>query len=412
MKKFIFVSILFSQVVFGQGSVSDDLYWLKIPAKNSAERTLISNTGAVIESATADYVTVLAKEDEKEELYKITNPEVSFLMTAELLDFPTNDEKFHNFAELTAAMSELAKKHADIVNLDIVGKSINGIEIPILSITGSHNREHETEIPGILFVGTHHAREHLSTEMPILLAQYLAQEYVNKNERIMKLVDNRVIYIIPNLNPDGSEYDISTGHYKSWRKNRRQNAGGTYGVDLNRNYGFKWGQQGASASPSSDTYRGTAPFSEPETQAVRDFVESHTNITSLLSFHTYSKLVLYPWGHTNSPISNALDRQVFETMGRKMASWNGYTPQTGADLYLVSGELGDWAYGDKGIFGFTFELDPGSPFEGGFYPGQALIDPVFKKNLEPCLYMIDLADNPYRAVQTQAQQFGLNSALF
>ncbi len=413
MKKILFSTLLFSQFVFGRGiSPDDNIYWMKIPAKNSYERTEISNTGAVIESVTAEYVTVLAKESEKAELDKLGKTEVSFLMTAEMMDFPNNDQQFHNYNELFTAMNDLANKHASILKLDILGKSANGQDIHVMSITGAQNRTIEQDVPAIFFVGTHHAREHLSTEVPLKLAQYLAEEYEKKNERIMNLVDGRVIYIAPLLNPDGSEYDISTGSYKMWRKNRKKNSDGSYGVDLNRNYGFKWGLEGASSSPSSDTYRGTGPFSEPETQAVKNFVESHANITSMLSFHTFSKLVLYPWGFTHNPIEKDLDRQVFETMGRKMASLNGYTPQTGADLYLVSGEMNDWAYGDRGIFGFTFELDPASMWEGGFYPGQKMIEPVFKKNLEPCLYMIDLADNPYRSVQSQAQQLGLNSAMF
>src|SRR6185369_9455689 len=96
--------------------------------------------------------------------------------------------------------------------------------------------------PGIVYMGTHHAREHLSTEVPLLLAKYLVE---NKDKpEIKKLLDARDVYIIPMVNPDGVEYDIASGQYRMHRKNARDNGDGTLGVDLNRNYGFHWGEGG------------------------------------------------------------------------------------------------------------------------------------------------------------------------
>ncbi|MCB0419223.1 MAG: zinc carboxypeptidase, partial [Bdellovibrionales bacterium] len=193
----------------------------------------------------------------------------------------------------------------------------------------------------------------------------------------------------------GAEYDISTGSYKWWRKNRRENSGSSYGVDLNRNYGKGFGGPGSSSSPSSDTYHGPSAFSEPETAAVRDFVRARNKTTVLLSFHTFSELVLWPWGHTEDVISDAKDRSVFETMGKKMATWNRYTPQKSSDLYVASGDTTDWAYDELKIFAFTFELSPSSLFGGGFYPGASAIQPTFAENLEPTLYLIENAADPY-----------------
>src|SRR5690606_22812703 len=101
---------------------------------------------------------------------------------------------------------------------------------------------------------------------------------------------------------------IATGSYRSWRKNRRNNGNGSYGVDLNRNYGFMWGTGGASKSPSSEVYMGTEPFSEPETSAIRDFVRSKTNTKVLLTFHTFSELILYPWGHKYEGVEKQQDQ--------------------------------------------------------------------------------------------------------
>ncbi|MES2965251.1 MAG: M14 family zinc carboxypeptidase, partial [Bdellovibrionota bacterium] len=177
------------------------------------------------------------------------------------------------------------------------------------------------------------------------------------------------------------------------------------------NYGFGWGTGGSSKRGNDDTYMGPAPFSEPETKSIRDFVEKTTNATVLLSFHTFSELILYPWGGKYDPVADAKDHSVFETMAKQMATWNGYTPQQASDLYIASGDTVDWAYGEHKIFGFTFELDPSSIWDGGFYPGQKVIPGVFAKNWQACLYMIGLADNPYRAIETPAAAYGLSSPL-
>ena len=101
----------------------------------------------------------------------------------------------------------------------------------------------------------------------------------------------------------------------------------------------------------------------------------------------------------------------FEKMAQKMSTWNKYKPEQSSDLYIASGDTTDWAYGEHKIFAFTFELDPTSMFDGGFYPGQAKIPVVFNKNIEPCLYMMELADNPYRTLSPESD-FGLSSNFF
>ena len=247
-------------------------------------------------------------------------------------------------------------------------------------------------------MGGHHAREHLSVEVPLLLAKFLVEA---RDETTLRLLDTRDIFIIPMVNPDGAQFDIATGNYQMWRKNRNTNAGNSCaGVDINRNYGFKWGTGGSSSNACSDVYMGPTPFSEPESQAVKAFVEGHPNLKVLLTFHTYSELVLYPWGSTYDDISNRADLATFQKMAQTMAGWNGYTPQPTHDLYIASGDTTDWAYGALGIFAFTFEMSPnGGGFGGGgFYPGPEEIQHSFQANLKPAMYMIDLADDPHRAV--------------
>ena len=253
-------------------------------------------------------------------------------------------------------------------------------------------------------MANHHAREHLSTEVPLLFAQHLLQN--RATAEIGALLDTRDIWIIPMLNPDGVEYDISTGRYQYWRKNRRNNGDGTFGVDLNRNYGYQWGTGGSSKDTSSDVYMGPTSFSEPETQAFKAFVESLPNTKILLSLHAFSELILYPWGHKHDPISNQHDLMVHEKIAKTMAGWNKYTPQQSSDLYIASGDTTDWSYGQLGIVSFTFELSPanmGGP--GGFYPGAGMIDKAFAANLKPMLYLLDLANDPGRALGTAPTGF-------
>jgi carboxypeptidase T len=252
----------------------------------------------------------------------------------------------------------------------------------------------ETAKPAAVFMGGHHAREHVSVEIPLRLVGYLLDEYKKQNPRIVSLFNSYEIFIAPLMNPDGKEYDVASGNYRQWRKNRTKNSDNSYGVDLNRNYGYGWGGVGASTSTSSETYRGPNAFSELETQAIKGWIEQHPQVTMLLSYHTFSKLVLWPWGHLDETVSNQDDLLIFENMGKQMAQWTGYKPMKSGDLYLASGDTCDWAYGEHGIFAFTFELDPGSPWEGGFYPGYGIVDAVFKKNIEAALYLIESADNP------------------
>lgn len=384
-------------------STSNNRYWMKIRAKDKFERSVIANIVG-IENTTEDYVVAFGGDTELKQIQKL-----GWLMSYSNLadealfsgkDFPTKDSAFHNYAEMTAELTKLANENPTLVTMGSVGKSTEGRDTWVLRLGA--DQSHASEKPAVIYMGGHHAREHLSMEMPLMLAQHLVEQYKAGNERIIGLMNNRDIHIIPMVNPDGAEYDIQDGSYKMWRKNRSRNANGTFGTDLNRNYSYKWGTGGSSTNPNSDTYMGTKPFSEPETINIKNYVEAHTNITTLLSFHTYSQLILYPWGHKYDGIENTKDAKVFETMAKKMAEWNKYTPQQASDLYIASGDTTDWAYGEHKIFAFTFELDPsqasGGFGGGGFYPGASVIQPVFNKNIEPALYLMEYADNPYRTI--------------
>ncbi len=373
--------------------LSEKLYWMKLSANDRFERQILAEMGVSIDTVAEDYVITIGHADLLSRMQKQNKVQAFYEIIPER-DFPTQDSNYHNYAELSDALRIAHEENPDITSLDSIGKTIEGRDILRLRISGQ--LQTADQLPAVLFVGGHHAREHLSVELPLKAIQHLLSEYRAGNEKIINLLNSRDLHFIPALNADGLEHDVATGTYKAWRKNRRKNENGSFGVDLNRNYGYGWGTGGSSKNPNDDTYMGTSAFSEPETQAIRDYVQAHENISTLLSFHTFSQLILYPWGGKAQSIANQQDREVFEKMAQKMATWNGYKPMQASQLYVASGDTCDWAYGELKIFCFTFELDPAQSWGvGGFYPGDEIIPQVFNKNINPILYLIENAGNPY-----------------
>lgn len=389
-------------------SDTHEMRYVQIAAKNKIERTRISNLGMSIEAVRSDSVWGFAHD---EAIKRIRASGFKVLGNFDYkvgrgghggLDFPPEDARFHNYPEMIQALRALVAANSDIARMQSIGKTVEGRDLWAININSTPaqlktQRRTTADKPAAIFMGNHHAREHLSAEVPLMFAEHLLK---NRREvRISKLLDTRDIWIIPMVNPDGVEYDIATARYQYWRKNRRDNKDGTFGVDLNRNYGFKWGTGGSDKDTSSEIYMGPEPFSEPETRAIRDFVISKPNTKVLLTFHTYSELILYPWGNTYDDIGNARDVAVFKKMATTMAQWNHYKPEQSSDLYITSGDTTDWAYGERGIFAFTFELSPSQWGPGGFYPGAGVIDRVFQANVNPCLYLLDAADDPYKVLE-------------
>lgn len=298
-------------------------------------------------------------------------------------EFPPGDEAYHTYTELTEVLRQTVSDHGDIVKLTSIGKSYEGRDLHLITISG--NVEVDEDEPEVLFTCNQHAREHLTTEMCLRIIQRFTDEY-GQDPTVTELVDTREIHVIPTVNPDGAEYDIEGGRYRGWRKNRQGN-----GTDLNRNWGYQWGCcGGSSGSPSSDTYRGPEPFSAPETAAVAEFVDSRVvsgtqQITAHIDFHSYSELVLWPFGYTYSDTTERMTPEQakrFQDVGARLAASNGYTPQQSSDLYITDGSINDWMWAEHGILSFTFEMYPTGGGLGGFYPPGDRIEPETKRNDE------------------------------
>ena len=173
---------------------------------------------------------------------------------------PPDAGLYHTNEELKIELKQYETDFPDIARVIELGTSIEGRQIFAIKI--SDNVGVEEDEPEILFVGGHHAREWIAIDVPFLLAGHLLQNYAT-DPAIRSLIDGGEIWIIPLLNPDGHQYSVTDN--RLWRKNRRNNGDGTFGVDLNRNYGFQWGGPGSSGNTFSEIYRGQGPFSEPET---------------------------------------------------------------------------------------------------------------------------------------------------
>jgi hypothetical protein len=191
-------------------------------------------------------------------------------------------------------------------------------------------------------------------------------------------VDRCEWYLLPVMNPDGYVYTWTTERF--WRKNRRNNGDGTFGVDLNRNWGHQWGGAGSSGSTDSETYRGPSPFSEPETQNMRDFFIAHPDIVAYIDYHSFSQLHLWPWGWTASPTP---DEAKFDVLGQSYVdivfSVHGEVYIPGpimTTLYQADGTSVDYAYGVHDVLAFTTELRPDSGDLGGFALPPEEIIPV------------------------------------
>lgn len=353
-------------------------------------RTDVARTGAGIDEVGRDYLLVQATGAEKRAIESLGyTVEPSIAAAA----FPAADADYHDFAEMRADLAALVAAYPDRVHPFIIGWSSEGR--PLEGVRISDDAEDNPAEPGVLLVASHHGREHLTVEVALDLAHLFAE---SNDPAVLGVVATRQIYVVPNLNPDGSEYDIATGDYRRWRKNRQPNGGtAPIGTDLNRNYSYKWGCcGGSSGNKGSETYRGLSPFSAPETAALRKFVDARPNITTSISYHAYGNLILYPYGYTYTDVPSDMtrvDHDTFVAMARQMASTTGYRPQQASDLYITDGDLDDWLYGAKGVYAFTFELGG-----GGFYPDDSRIPIEQAKNREAAVYAAQMADCPTRAV--------------
>ncbi len=313
---------------------------------------------------------------------------------------PSGRDTYRTLADYNDDLRELAAirpniaKRLTLPHKSLDGRTVYGIEI------GRDVHAAEDGRPVFALFGLHHAREWPSGELAMEFAYDLVKNY-GTDTRITNLLDQSRVIVVPVVNVDGFELSRTDGALVDLREvdgggtvsilgtpgnaYKRKNcrlvdgqdtpdgtcrAGATspggfgVGVDLNRNYGGLWGGPGASPTFADPTYRGPAPFSEPEIQNVRELVSSR-QVTTLISNHTFSNLILRPngvhpdtIGHDGLPVGNAPDEEGLKAVGAEMAANNGYRNIHGWELYDTTGTTEDWSYNATGGYGYTFEIGP------------------------------------------------------
>jgi hypothetical protein len=303
---------------------------------------------------------------------------------------------YHTYGETNAAMDSIHNEHPTITTARInVGTTLEGRTIWAMKI--SDNPDIDEDEPEVFYNGVIHAREPISIELLLYFMRYLTNNY-GTDPRVIYLVNNRELWFVPIMNPDGYEYNRSTdpGGGGMYRKNRRDCGGGNWGVDLNRNWGYMWGYDDEGSSPycSDETYRGSSAFSEPETQGIRDFINSR-QFRMCMDYHSYGMLQLYPWGYDRLYTP---DENLFVAVADSMCALNGHTPGTPWEvLYPTNGASIDWEYGEQGTKPKIIAISPEVGNDNdGFWPPLNRILPLCQLELPVNLLCAELADNPYR----------------
>ncbi|MEP2651840.1 MAG: M14 family zinc carboxypeptidase, partial [Paraglaciecola sp.] len=260
-------------------------------------------------------------------------------------------KQYFSYKETMAFLGDAARDYPDLIKVQSIGNTWEGRPIMLATISlDVHNADKK---PALLYTGTIHAREWIGIELANSFIKYIIDNY-QFNPKLQDALTRNTLYIVPCLNPDGFEY--SRTHFSFWRKNRRNNGDGTYGVDLNRNFGVRFKER---SDPSSNIYGGPSAFSEPETQAIRDFVADHSNITVSLDYHSQGN-VFFPahkFDHEaeidTTDLNTLCANMAFEiekVTGRKYGIHRGKPPTN-----LINGSGREYYY-SKGILATVVEV--------------------------------------------------------
>lgn len=328
-----------------------------------------------------------------EELSTDMRNSASFLKKSSVQGFHLGSMGGHlTYKEVLTEMDSLRKKYPTLVsNIDTLGKTILGN--PIVGFKISKNPNVDEDEPKILYTSLHHAREPVGMMQLFYFMYYLVERYPT-DERVKRLLDSRELYFVPVVNVDGYLYNqrIRPTGGGMWRKNRSFIGADTFGVDLNRNYGYKWAfdDLGSSNIKTNETYRGASGFSELELQAIRDLC-IRKKFAAALNYHTHGNLLIYPWGFSDS---DTQDSVMFRRLAEDLTSINRNTYGTGSQTvgYTTNGDSDDWMYGDTinkpKIISFTPELGNSDDY---FWARPSRIVPIAEENLEANLRIAQFA---------------------
>jgi carboxypeptidase T len=284
---------------------------------------------------------------------------------------------YHTLAEMMAVLDDMHAKFPNLITARADASDTittwEGRKLQYVKI--SDNPDSDEPEPEVLYSALHHAREPNGASQMLFYMWYLLENYATDPE-VKYILDHAELYFVPCINPDGYVYNETTDPQGGgfWRKNRSDNGDGTFGVDLNRNYGYFWGNDdnGSSPNPNSQTYRGPSAFSEPETRTMRDFVLAHEFVFAQ-NYHTFSNLLIYPWAYNNELADPSL-----AIFAKLFTRENNYKAGTAIQTvgYNVNGNSDDWMYAGGGVNSFTPEVG-----KTGFWPQPNEIDDLNRENV-------------------------------
>lgn len=315
---------------------------------------------------------------------------------------------FYTYPELLTILDSMAAKFPNLITVRApidTGKTYEGRPLYFVKISDNPNVA-ETE-PQILYTSLHHAREPESLTQLVFYMWYLLENY-NTDPEITYLVNNLEMYFVPCVNPDGYIYNHTTNPTGGgmWRKNRRNNNDGTFGVDLNRNYGYNWAYDNFGSSPttSSDTYRGPSMFSESETQMIMRFCNAHT-FQLAINNHTYGNVLVQPYSYAATAYTP--DSLTFTDYGMRLTYCDGFTYGTAQQTvgYTANGGSDDWMYGEQVSKPKIYSMTPeAGSSDDGFWPLQSNITSIAKNTMSQNITLARLA-SVYAEVTDQSGPF-------
>lgn len=347
-------------------------YRIRVAPGSSILDKLVSKgfdiTGRNIEKGTVDVIA-----HHPNEVAELSKLDSVILTTWEGDAQKAPDAQYKTPDEIKEILDSYVAKYPSLATLHSIGKSVEGRDIWGIRIT-SESEDSPKSKPTILFNGMHHAREVMTPEVVLDTMEQLLTGY-DKDPKITRWVDNTEIWLVPMLNPDGNQ--------KVWTRNSmwRKNTRGGYGVDINRNYPYRWGGcQGSSGSTQSETYRGPAEGSEPETKALMNLVSSVQPVFNI-SYHSYSEMVLFPYGcegarSETKEIVEPLGRAIAASLPRETGSGTYVAGTSWEILYSVDGSDMDWMYHEHHVIPYVIELNSD---DQGFQPPYQWRQPTVEK---------------------------------
>lgn len=370
--------------VFYLFNIYGELYEIKINNDDQNSRYLVSFFD-IISAAPANDMTLtyIVDSSPAEMALFYGNTQIrelfrSIIILPSYSDLESIDKRIDNAVERSGGTAKVFE----------IGQSVEGRSIRAVRI--SKNGNHGEDLPEVLFVGLHHAREWISSEVTMGILEFLV-EYMNSNPFVSDILQNSVIWFVPMLNPDG--YLFSWEEARLWRYNRRIHPDETIGVDLNRNYDSSW--------IKIDYVHGEGPFSEPETQAVKNlilnefekpFPDGIKSLDGLITYHSFGQIIMYPPGSTEEP---AEKHEYYKELADRMAYFtfsecrSVYIVMQNSSLYFTFGEMTEWFMNThNGKPSFTFELRPHMDSNYFFTLPEDQIRDTVKENITPALYFV------------------------